>query len=407
MAYLTLFREAPHLILFGLGLTAISSFGQTFFLSLSSELVMKDLALSPGFWGSMYSAATLCSACSLPWIGRYLDRIPLARFVVFAVVGLAVACLLFSQARGSALVFLALYLLRLTGQGLMGLTASTTMARAFDSRRGSALSVSSLGFSLGELVLPLLVPTLLLAVGWRASWAVFAFVLVAVALPSLLGLLHWARKRSDDAIFDPGTRGSVGASQESRWGLFRDLQFLAILPAYITCGFVATGLILYQSALAEDKGWSWNWMALSFSGFALARLVFSLAVGPMIDRFQARRIFPLSLGPLLLGILLMYCFDFRWVAPVYYSLMGVSLGMGGAASSAMWAERYGVARLGTIKSSTSMVAILGTAVSPVLMGWSLDTGVPFDAILMAIALWIVFSTVAALWALSGRRASSA
>lgn len=402
MAYLILLREAPHLILFGLGLTAISSFGQTFFISLSSDVVMKELALSPGFWGSMYSLATLCSACTLPWVGRYLDRISLARFVVFAVVGLAGACLLFSQARQPALAFLALYLLRLTGQGLMGLTASTTMSRAFDSRRGSALSVSSLGFSLGELALPLVVPMLLLAFGWRASWAAFALVLLAVALPGLLGLLSRARTRLDDAVFDPGARRSGNASPESRWGLFRDLRFLMILPAYITTGFVATGLILYQSALAEDKGWSWNWMALSFSGFAIARLVFSLLVGPMIDRFQARRIFPFSLGPLFFGVLLMHAFDFRWIAPVYYSLMGVSLGMGGAASSAMWAERYGVARLGTIKSSTSMVAILGTAVSPALMGWSLDSGVSFDAILLAVALWIVAATCAAIWALSAR-----
>jgi hypothetical protein len=42
-------------------------------------------------------------------------------------------------------LFLAILGLRLTGQGMLSLTASTTMARVFTEGRGKALSVSGLG----------------------------------------------------------------------------------------------------------------------------------------------------------------------------------------------------------------------------------------------------------------------
>ena len=47
--------------------------------------------------------------------------------------------------------------MRLSGQGLMSHTATTTISRFFEKTRGRALSTTWLGLSLAEFILPLLI----------------------------------------------------------------------------------------------------------------------------------------------------------------------------------------------------------------------------------------------------------
>lgn len=403
VSYIRLLRESPQIVGFGVSLTFISSFGQTFFISLSSDRVLESLGIGHSTWGAFYSAATLASALTLPFVGRALDRVALPRFAAGVLLGLSVACALFASVFWVPMLFFALYCLRLTGQGLMGLMASTTMARSFDESRGTALSLSSLGFSVGELVFPIVVPVLFALLGWRAGWMACALVVGLGAAPIILKLLRLkGRFRFPESVLHPSIQGSGNQSgiPRSRFGglgPFKDLRFLAAMPAYVTPGCVATGLILYQLALAEEKGWSDRWITGSFAAFALSRFVSSLLVGPMIDRFRAIRVFPLHLAPLGIGVAFMAAGDGAWIAPVYYGLMGVSMGMGGSSGSALWAEKFGVQRLGTIKSSTSMLAIFATAVSPVAIGLGLDRGIGFGTMLPWIVWWIVGATALAFW----------
>jgi MFS family permease len=87
------------------------------------------------------------------------------------------------------LLFLAILGLRLTGQGLLSLTASTAMARVFGQGRGKALSLSGLGYPLGEGLLPLLVVLLIHGVGWRFSWGILGALIALLLLPATYSLL--------------------------------------------------------------------------------------------------------------------------------------------------------------------------------------------------------------------------
>ena len=71
-------------------------------------------------------------------------------------------------------LFFAILGLRLTGQGLLSLTASTTMARVFGEGRGKALSVSGLGYPLGPVK------------GTVATFAIFGTALGTLLLGWLL-----------------------------------------------------------------------------------------------------------------------------------------------------------------------------------------------------------------------------
>lgn len=364
----------PRILAFGVLLTLFSSFGQTFLISIFVPRILDAFSIGTGVFGTLYAAATLTSALSLPYFGRMIDRMPLARFSMAAGAGLVLACFTMALSANLPMLFLAIVGLRLTGQGLLSLTASTTMARVFEQGRGKALSVSSLGYPLGEGLLPLLVVLLVHATGWRASWAILGGVILCVLLPSMYSLI---------GRYQPTVRaGATGAAvSRTRPRLFRDPNFFLILPGNLYLPVVLTALFLYQVPLAESRGWAVATMASAFIGFAVARAGVSLAIGPLIDRWSAMRIFPVVLVPAALGLLALGLHDEPWVAFAYLILVGFSQGMAGPVMTAVWAEVYGVESLGATKGTVATLGVIGTALGPLLLGGVLAAGVSFETVI--------------------------
>ena len=75
--------------------------------------------------------------------------------------------------------------MRLSGQGLMSHTATTTISRYFDKTRGRALSTTWLGLSLAEFILPLLIIFLLTFIDWRNIWISIS-ISVIIILPIVI-----------------------------------------------------------------------------------------------------------------------------------------------------------------------------------------------------------------------------
>ncbi|HDR46683.1 MAG TPA: MFS transporter [Geoalkalibacter subterraneus] len=396
MTYIEFIRQNPRLALFGPLFSFFSNFGQTFFLSLFLPLLIAEFNLTNASFGGIYSAATLSGALTLMWIGQYIDRYDLKHFSVLVALGLAGAALLMSATVSVWMLFLALFGLRLFGQGLANHTAQTTMARYFVTVRGKALSVSALGLPLGEAILPSLGAFFISWLGWRGSWLAIGVLILIVLVPlqwRLLGSLEthpelWAKKQNDST-----------AGAEKKWnrrGVLRDSRFYFILPATLLSPFLLTGLFLYQMVLADHKGWSMEVMASAFVFFAAARVVCSLSVGPLIDRFSARRLFPFLLLPLLAGLVILLWVEAWWAPFVYLLFAGMTEGMGTSVKNALWAEMYGVRTLGAIRSMLSTFLLIGTAVSPLLFGWLLDRGLGFDQILSTACVMIACSILLAL-----------
>ncbi|MEX2482804.1 MAG: MFS transporter [Gammaproteobacteria bacterium] len=378
MPLVRFFLEQPRLLSFGLLLTLFSSFGQTFLIAIFVPQLLETFALTTHDFGLLYALATLSSAATLPWFGRLIDRISLHRFSLAAAGGLAAACMAMALAPNTFGLFVAIVSLRLTGQGLLSLTASTTMARAFERTRGKALSIAGLGYPLGEAVFPIVVVTSLQLLGWRLSWVAFATLVLGLLLPALAGLLRGIDARPQAAV--------TPDRQPVRPVLFRDPRFYALMPGTLFLPLVLTALFLYQLPLAAYQGWSTKVIATAFIGFAAARIVASLLMGPLIDRFSARRLFPLILLPVCLGLGVLSVAQSTWVAYFYLAMAGISQGLAAPLVTSLWAEVYGVSALGAIKGVVSTCAIFATALGPLLLGWALSAGVDFGFILPACAL---------------------
>lgn len=417
MHYLTLLRQYPQYIGYGLLHYFFSGPGQSFFIALYVPYFLLSLDLLPVLdwvraWGVplngadaagqahlafdlLYSGATLLSGLSLPWVGQWLDRMKLRYFSLGLGAVYAAFCVLMAFSGQAWMLFLAIFGLRLCGQGLMGLTASTATARFFHEGRGQALSLVSFGVSIAEIVLPLLVVALLRGLSWQTSWLLVAASIVLIFVP----LVIWLIPVGSPFQLPTGSGPTTGPPQVSlsRGQVLRRPSFYLLTAVYIFVPFFMTGVIINKDLLGAANGWSSDWMALGLSLFGATRLLGNLFSGPLIDYFTATRVFSFMLLPLLLAVLVLVVSAHPAAMIIFFLLSGISASLNGLAATATWAELYGPRHLGAIRSMVSTFMVFGTAVAPILIGWALSRPGQTGTTLLLSAAVILVLTGLAFW----------
>jgi len=169
-------------IVFGFIFTFFSSFGQSFFLGIFNTSIRNELSITHGQFGSIYASATLLSSFLLIWVGKKIDDINIFRFALYVTLLLAFSCFFFSKISSIVFLFIAVFLMRFSGQGLMSHTATTTISRFFTKSRGKALSIGWFGLSTAEFILPVLIVYLLTLTAWQNIWLSIS-VLILFFLP--------------------------------------------------------------------------------------------------------------------------------------------------------------------------------------------------------------------------------
>lgn len=188
-SYFELFCRERRILCFGMLMTFFSSFGQTFFISLYVPSWEQEFALESGMYGTLYSMATLGSACVMPFVGKWVDTLDLRKFSLGVGILMGAGCIGMGFAQVAWHLLVLLFVLRLSGQGLCGLIANTTMARRFHEGRGKALSISTLGFPLGEALFPTMVVFILAAMSWRNASFLNAGMIFFLLVPLVFVLL--------------------------------------------------------------------------------------------------------------------------------------------------------------------------------------------------------------------------
>jgi len=174
------FTTYPRFLSFGALHYFFSGVGQTFLISIFVPHFIETFNFSNTYFGYLYSAATVLSALTLPWAGTLIDQLRLRTISLINGSLLILFCLIGSLAIHPAILLLALYGLRLSGQGGMVIIGGTAMARYFANVRGKAVSLSSLGLSLSEAVLPTAISAAIGILAWQGALQLSALVILVV-----------------------------------------------------------------------------------------------------------------------------------------------------------------------------------------------------------------------------------
>jgi sugar phosphate permease len=386
MNFARFLRDNAPFLSVGVLLTFLSSFGQTFFISVFAGEIRAEFGLSHGAWGGIYSLGTTASAALMIWLGTLTDRHRVRVLAPFVLAGLSAASLFMAAVPVVWLLPLAIFFLRFLGQGMSTHIAIVAMARWFVASRGRALSVATLGVAAGEALLPLVFVSLLAIYDWRMLW-VAAAVVIAVLIPVIGPLLRL--ERTPQSIADSSSSLGMAGRHWSRGDMTRHWLFWLIVPALLAPPAFGTAFFFQQVHIAEVKGWAHLQLAAMFPIFTLSGVVGLLLSGALIDRIGTGRLMPLVQLPMALGFLLFGLTDSLFAAGVAMALMGLTQGANSTVPNAFWAEFYGTRHLGAIKSLAVAIMVFGTAIGPALTGLLIDAGLPFTAQMPGIAAYFL------------------
>ena len=380
-------------IIFGFIFTFFSSFGQSFFLGLFNSSIREALSITHGQFGSIYASATLLSGILLIWVGKKIDDINIFRFAFYVVLLLAFSCFFFSKVSSVVFLFIAIFLMRFSGQGLMSHTATTTISRYFTKSRGKALSIGWFGLSTAEFILPVLIVYLLTITPWQNIWVSIA-ILIIVFLPlvsfALVKNLNFdSREKINDNEFS-----KKEIKNWTRVEVLKDYRFYIICLNMLAMPWIATGVFVYQSYITESKDWGEFVIAQSFMIYSILSVVTLLGSGFLIDKFTSRRLLIFMNLPLLMSALVLFYFNIEISAFVFLGLIGISNGLANVLGSSTWAEIYGVKHIGSIKALTTALMVFSTAFGTALFGILIDKGFSIEQIALISFIYILVSLIA-------------
>lgn len=393
MEALRFITDNARFLLAGMVLTLNSSFGQTFFISIFAAQIMSEFSLTNGEWGLIYTVGTTASAILMFWAGALTDRFRARALASIVMPGLAAVCLFMAFNQSVVGLLLIVFLLRVLGQGMMFQLAVVSMARWFAARRGLALSLSAMGFWVGQAALPVIVAALLLSMEWRLIWAVSAGFL-SLCIPLVLWLL--TQERTPQSLAEEAQSLGMQNRHWTRAEVLKSRFFWLLIPMLLGPPAWGTALFFQQVHIAQVKSWSLVEYLALIPVMTVVSVAVTLVTGQLIDRFGSGRllqIFPLAW---LIGFLLLGSASTLATAAIAFAIFGLAHGMQATLITAFWAEYFGTKHIGAIKATSTSVMVFGSAIGPGVSGVLIDAGFSFPDQMFGIAAYFAF-VIALVW----------
>lgn len=346
----------------------------------------------------------IIAACLAPVYGRLADRIgtrPVALASTFAFAVVFAAFYFVPGTLGGYYAFWAV--LGLIGIGSTPVTWSRAVALWFSRQRGLALGLMLLGTSLAGVVVPQIANRAVDAGGWRLAFPVLALLPLLVSLPVAFA---WFREptAAERPIGVADASGAVGGLtlREAASGY----RFWVLFASIFTVALAYGGAHIHMSQIAGLHGFSPATGASVIGVVALGILAGRVLVGLLFDRYWAPGVafvsllLPAAAAWLLMGI----AHDLRAVMAGGF-LLGFAAGAESDVIAFLAARYFGMRHYGTIYGWLYMPFGIGSAISPILYGWSRDATGSYDTMLTAAML--MFAGGGALLLTLGRYPGSA
>jgi predicted MFS family arabinose efflux permease len=377
-------------IIFGFIFTFFSSFGQSFFLGLFNAPIRNELGITHGQFGTIYASATICSSLLLIWVGKKIDDYRILNYSFFVVTLLFFSTLIFSFINSIYFLAFGIFLMRLSGQGLMSHASTTTISRFFEKSRGKALSTVWFGLSTAEFILPVLVTYFFVIYSWRTVWQGIAILIILFLPFVILNTIKSINLDSREIDSNPNLK-KIKIKSWRRREVIKDYRFYILSLNMLAMPWMATGVFVYQSFIADSKMWDIYTIPKAFMVYSITSIITLFSSGYLVDKFTSRKLIPIMNVPLLLAMTVLFYNQQEIYAYVFLGLVGVSNGFGNILGSSTWAEIYGVKYIGSIKALTTAFMVFATAFGTAVFGILIDKGFTIENIAFICVVYIIAS----------------
>jgi len=384
-----LFKNAPWLAA-GALLTLLSSFGQTFFISIFAAEIQSSFDLSHGAWGGIYALGTTVSAVVMVWSGNLTDKFRVRTLGPAVLLLLALACLFMALNPYVILLPIVVFSLRLFGQGMTSHIAIVAMSRWFSAARGRALSISALGFSIGQAILPIIFVLLLKYMDWRLLWIIAACIAIA-GIPLLKRLLR--KERTPQSMANESPSLGMEGRYWKRFEALRHPLFWCMVPTILGPSAFNTAFFFHQVHFSELKQITHIALVAQFPLYTAVSVGAMLLSGWGLDKLGTPRLLPFIQVPMIAAFIIFALGNSTLMITFGFIMLGITAGAGATLPSAFWAEFYGTKFIGSIKALATAIMVLGSAIGPGLTGVMMDYGVGLETQFYWVAGFFTLATV--------------
>lgn len=403
----------------------IANVGSSFALASTLSIFLKpmtlDLGVSRGVFSMLRSGEGLIAAVMAPMVGSLVDRHGSRWLLTVGAMVAAVGYLLLSQVEVFWQFVAVRWTLVTVGDGLIGyMVVNVMIARWFVVKRGRAMAFASMGIGFAKVVMPFLVAPLLVWLGWRHTWGVFA--LFTVALVVAPALIYVRRSPEDMGLhpdgLEPGampegkTRrpGAQAASETRTWSRsagMRTQAFWLIVAVFGVSSVGVTGLNLHVFPYITDLGYPAPVAAGVMAVIASMQLSSPLAWGLIADRMDVRWT---TLAKFLIqasGLVLAITSDSLLLVYVGFFFYGVGLGGNMVLPDLMWARFFGRMSMGRIRGLGLFLIHGFAAIGPPFFGFLHDWQGSYTVSFAIFAVTLVISGFLSLFIIAPVRTDTA
>jgi MFS family permease len=312
-----------------------------------------------------------------PLVGMHVDRTSIRNLIVAGAVMTAAGMFLLSLATATWQVLTIYGTLISTGLLLAGsLPAQTLAVKWFRGRRGFAIGLSTLGTSIGGVVLPLLVTKLFLAVGWREAHQIMAVLSLLAVVPVVW---FFVRNSPEHMGIEPEPESQVSAARAAaqvfpQWtfaGLLRNRTFWIMVCAFVPMPFAGAAIQHNLRSIVGDAGISVIDAAFLVSVLSASMGVSKVLFGVIADWADLRYLFWLANFCLCAAIALFAIQPTYLVMVIASVLLGLGLGGFLPLLASVISTRFGPQSFGKVMSLMGPFTML-TGVGPWLAGYLRD-----------------------------------
>ena len=319
---------------------------------------------------------TLLSACmsvmmvvmgllSIP-AGKLSDLFGARGVLMVSGVSAGIALMLMSELSAPWQLFVFFSLLYGLGMSSHDVVTLSTVARWFPRKRGIASAVVKVGTATGQMIVPVLVSTLILATSWRDAFLVSGIVLLILMLFAgyLAGIPLPDRRNPKSSPQEAGLSFTQVRSNTTLWKMcVMQLVFffsLFTIPLHI----VNHGI---------DLGFRPDQASLVLSAIAGMSILGRLGTGFLVDHIGSRNAYLLCVIPLLASLLALQIIAVPEHLFYFSVVYGFAHGGIFTVVSPTLADYFGTRAHGTIFGMIWLFGTLGGAVGPIVTGWIFDT----------------------------------
>jgi len=396
--------------------TLFISLGFRFAFGVFYSAILDETGWSRADTAGVVSASMIVYACTAALSGYLFDR--LGARVLFPVGALCMGSGLMLCSMSESLAGLTLSYGIFLGFSFATLGFIPHMAivpRWFARRRGLASAASLAGVGLGSLGVATLSAELILHIGWRETMWWFGLAAMVVLIPlNLLFHRHSAEHiglTPDGPSARPAARNAPARSGATVGEAVRTPAFWLLALAVTMTGTCNMIIIVHQTRMLVDIGYSLPLASLIFGMMGLTRAVGGLIWGPLSDRIGRAACVVIICGISLVGLALLWLTS---LVPAESSALRMALlagyllmfGLGYSAMSPVYAssvsDKFAGKNLGTILGLLDLGFGLGSALGPWWAGWMFDRYGSYDGVILGVALGVVLTGLG-LWGATRRR----